>query len=602
MASGRSWSGIVAAAVVAASLASPGVAGAAAAPARDITKFACPDDLDSAFTDVEGTTHEVAIECLFEFGVANGTSPTTFSPSGNVTRGQLATLIARALSLAGAPLDPAAAGFTDLGGTVHTDAINALANLGIITGKTPTTFAPDALATRAQTASIVGRSIPGGLPENPPDAFVDDEGATAHEAFINQLAAVGIISGITADRFDPDASLSRGAAASVVARGFDFAVEHGFAAPVVAEDDLSAALRGQEEAPGPGDDDAFGSVQLLVGGLPGLLCVQWDIDGPLSSDPNAAHVHIGPAGVPGPVVLTLPTPDVIAGERLFSRACISDQDQGVIDAMVANPANHYVNVHTATFPDGAIRGQLTVFETPLGTVLTGAEVAPGPGEANAGGDAFVDTMSDGETICSFLIYDGAGVPAAAHIHAAAPGAAGPTVVTLPPFDIDGPVSDGCVGGLDPALVADIAANPANYYVNVHTDGFPDGAVRGQLELSAFLGASLTGAAEVPGPGDDDGDGFAFIDLLGDGRMCVHISVRRLDRVTAAHIHEAAAGAAGPVVVTLAPPLFGSSDACVDVDPALFDDLVANPADYYVDVHTQPFPDGAVRGQLQVLPG
>ena len=39
---------------------------------------------------------------------------------------------------------------------------------------------------------------------------------------------------------------------------------------------------------------------------------------------------------------------------------------------------------------------------------------------------------------------------AAHIHKAAVGAAGPIVVTLPPFD--DVFSDGCIGGLDPALL------------------------------------------------------------------------------------------------------------------------------------------------------
>ncbi len=39
---------------------------------------------------------------------------------------------------------------------------------------------------------------------------------------------------------------------------------------------------------------------------------------------------------------------------------------------------------------------------------------------------------------------------------------------------------GCVSGVDPALIGEIIANPAGYYVNVHTTPFPGGAVRGQL--------------------------------------------------------------------------------------------------------------------------
>ena len=593
----RSWVKVVVLVAVIAALSAPAPVGADAAPARDITKFACPANGDSPFTDVPGNAHEVGIECLFLFGIVNGTGATTFSPGSNVTRGQLATIIARALALAGVTFDITDAGFTDLGGSVHTDAINALANLQVITGKTPTTFDPDGLATRAQTASIVARTLPEGLPANPPDAFTDDEGATAHEGAINALAAVGIISGVTPSQYAPDQSLNRGAAASLAARAFDFAVEIGLAGPPLGGDEVLAALSPANVSPGPGQAGAAGSVAVLGGNLPGLLCVHWDIDGPFTSAPTSAHVHAGAPGATGPVVLTLPTPQVAAGERLFSFGCVSGVSDAAIDAVLANPAGHYVDVETSGSPNGALRGQLTRFATPLGSVLTSSEVAPGPGEPDAGGDAPIDVLADGRTVCVSLFYDGADTPTSASIHKAAPGATAPAVITLPPFDPDGPVSDGCVGGLDPAVVSDLAANPAAYYVQINTNTRPNGAVRGQLALSRFLDAELDGPSEVPGPGDPDGTGFAFIDVLGDGRICAFVSAQRVDRVVAAHIHKAAPDAAGPIVVPLPAPIFGAVNECVDADPALIADLAANPEDYYVNVHTQAFPNGAIRGQL-----
>ena len=593
-----SWGKVVVLATVVVAALAPAPAGAAAAPARDITKFACPADETSPFSDVPGNAHEIGIECLFILGVVSGTSPTTFSPGNRITRGQLATLVARALALTGLPLDTADAGFTDLGGSVHTDAINALANLGVLTGKTPTRFDPDGPATRAQTASVAARTIPVGLPASPPDAFTDDEGATAHENAINQLAALGIISGVDENRYDPDAPLNRGPAASLAARVLDFVTEIGLIAPPFGGQEVIAALSGANVAGGTGDAGASGSVRLLAGDLPGLLCVLWDIDGPLASAPTSAHVHSGAPGATGPVVLTLPTPQVAAGGRLFSTGCVSGDNASALNAIIGNPEGHYVDIETTSAPNGAVRGQLARQTTPLGTVISAAEVVPGPGEAGAGGDAVVDLLSDGRSLCVGVFYEGDETPTSAAIHKAAAGAAGAAVVALPAFDADGPVADGCVN-VDPAVITDLAANPAAYYVQVNTAARPNGAARGQLSRSQFLGGGLLGSSEVPGPGDPDGRGFASLDIIGDGRICLNLSANRVDRVTAAHIHKAPPNAAGPIVVPLPAPIFGNVSGCVDADPALVADIGTNPGSYYVNVHTQAFPNGAVRGQLQI---
>jgi hypothetical protein len=291
-------------------------------------------------------------------------------------------------------------------------------------------------------------------------------------------------------------------------------------------------------------------------------------------------------------VLTIPPPASGSGTH---NACFPGLDQAIIDGIFADPAAYYFNVHTAQFPNGAIRGQLSAVASAATTSLLGTEEAPGPGETAGHGGVEIDTLADGTTVCGFLQYAGAGTPTAAHIHKAAPGVAGPIVVTLSPFD--GPFSDGCVGGLAPTLVADIAAHPTDYYVNVHTNDFPNGAVRGQLETLVTLGTLLTGGAEVPGPGDPDGGGDASILLVGDDVLCATIHVRGTAKPTAAHVHKAAAGVAGPVVVALPTPIFNSAFDCTQIDPALYDDIAASPSAYYVNVHTADLPGGAVRGQL-----
>jgi hypothetical protein len=114
-----------------------------------------------------------------------------------------------------------------------------------------------------------------------------------------------------------------------------------------------------------------------------------------------------------------------------------------------------------------------------------------------------------------------------------------------------------------------------------------------------LSASLTGGAEVPGPGDPDGFGFARLTVdLTTGEICYRLSVARVDDITASHIHVGGPGVAGPVVVPLDPPVTGLSTGCVNADPALAADIVANPGGYYINVHSAEHAPGAVRGQLQ----
>jgi hypothetical protein len=115
-----------------------------------------------------------------------------------------------------------------------------------------------------------------------------------------------------------------------------------------------------------------------------------------------------------------------------------------------------------------------------------------------------------------------------------------------------------------------------------------------------LSAALNGPSEVP-PGDPDGSGVAHVALnQGQGRVCFEISVSNiLLPATAAHIHVAPAGVAGPIVVPLkAPDATGTSAGCVEnVDPDLIKPVRQHAEDYYVKVHNATFPVGPVRGQL-----
>lgn len=116
---------------------------------------------------------------------------------------------------------------------------------------------------------------------------------------------------------------------------------------------------------------------------------------------------------------------------------------------------------------------------------------------------------------------------------------------------------------------------------------------------ATLSTSLTGSEEIPGPGDPDGKGSATLDIYVSGVICYSLKIKSIDTPNAAHIHEARAGVAGPVVVPL--PLVGlkgkTYSNCVSTTPEQAADILETPTDYYVNIHNVMYPAGAIRGQL-----
>jgi hypothetical protein len=80
-------------------------------------------------------------------------------------------------------------------------------------------------------------------------------------------------------------------------------------------------------------------------------------------------------------------------------------------------------------------------------------------------------------ICYSLTWSGIGTPFAAHIHNGLRGVEGPVVV---PLSTKAPVKHSACVGVKKSLLAAIKKKPSNYYVNVHTQKYMGGAIRGQL--------------------------------------------------------------------------------------------------------------------------
>jgi hypothetical protein len=107
-------------------------------------------------------------------------------------------------------------------------------------------------------------------------------------------------------------------------------------------------------------------------------------------------------------------------------------------------------------------------------------------------------------------------------------------------------------------------------------------------------AILTGAAEVPGAGDTDGTGFAVITIDGT-TLRYNVWTQNIAAPTQAHIHTGAAGVAGGVLIALSVDTLTNGSTPITAEVA--DQIKANPAGFYVNVHNADFPNGAVRGQL-----
>ena len=116
-------------------------------------------------------------------------------------------------------------------------------------------------------------------------------------------------------------------------------------------------------------------------------------------------------------------------------------------------------------------------------------------------------------------------------------------------------------------------------------------------LAAEYGAVLNGDNET-GAGDTDGWGRVNLNISDTvNTVCADIEVRSLGRVTAVQIHRGGPGVDGPAVVNLDRPDDGDEDDCDDVGDTLSDELQANPGGFYVQVRTEDFPSGAIRGQI-----
>jgi hypothetical protein len=135
-----------------------------------------------------------------------------------------------------------------------------------------------------------------------------------------------------------------------------------------------------------------------------------------------------------------------------------------------------------------------------------------------------------------------------------------------------------------------------------------------------LTVGLNGANEVGTTGDKNGSGKIHLDFFAAATaatipeelrdtpyICYDLTVRNVQPLAeqiGMHIHEGDRKENGLIQVSLAGDaaeiVEENGRPCVAVDPEVFDDILEDPSDYYVNYHTDDHPSGAIRGQLHAF--
>ena len=344
---------------------------------------------------------------------------------------------------------------------------------------------------------------------------------------------------------------------------------------------FTSTLTGEEEVP-PVPTGAVGSGTLTFDAATLGVTGSINLDGMTAT---AAHVHIGDVGVNGPIVVPLTetapgTWSVPSGSTLTQAQATALANGGL-----------YFNAHSTAFPNGEIRGQIgrDVFNVQL---TPRQEVPPPQSQASGTGRLVLDPATRKFTAS----IDVAGMEAtAAHIHVGAPGVNGPIVFPL----TETPAGSGIwVAAPDATLTeAQLAQLRAGeLYFNAHSQAFPNGEIRGQIARTVGT-AQLSEAEEVPPTSST---------ATGTGTLVINPATREASggittdgiTATAAHVHLAAPGVNGAIIV----PLASSSPDVWAVPPGTrltAEQFAAfKQGNLYFNAHSQRFPNGEIRGQIR----
>lgn len=415
----------------------------------------------------------------------------------------------------------------------------------------------------------------------------------------------GVVIGLDQDAGDPGL-FTAPAGAMLDAAGVDRLLEGGLYINVHTAAVPSGELRGQllpvdfvlrfadlsgfESVPKV-DSVATGRAAITLNEVTGALVVQARVTG--LDDATQAHVHEAYAGNTGGVLVALNQDGADPGRWFVEDATLNAAGLAAFAA-----GRLYVNVHSPANPAGEVRGQVL----PDGVVVIFAELS-GLQEVPA-----VDTRATG--LAALTLNDAASLltihvntsrindATGAHLHNAFGGVSGPVEIGL--VQDGGNAAHWSAEEQALSVVQLDALRAGSTYVNVHSPDYLAGEIRGQVIPDGILFAlgRLDGSQEVPPVATAAGGTFAVTVDPAALTLVAHANTSGLVNPTAAHLHDAYAGATGGVAVGLIQDPVESTRWSADGVAIDAGQLAAFAAGrLYVNVHTGANPPGEIRGQV-----
>lgn len=344
---------------------------------------------------------------------------------------------------------------------------------------------------------------------------------------------------------------------------------------------LGATLFGEQEAP-PVVTGAVGTGTLSLDLPSRNLRGSITLDGMTAT---AAHIHQGNVGVSGPIIVPL----VETAPGTWSVPAGSFLTEAQVNTLLAG--GMYFNAHTTLNPSGEIRGQIG--REVFASRLSGAQEAP-PTPSTATGTGVLSLDPANNKFSARITVAGMAVTVA-HIHEAVPGVSGPIVFPLTETAAGSGV---WVTAPDATMTAAQLATlrSGGFYFNAHSTAFPTGEIRGQI--GHYVGsARLTGAEEVPPTASvATGTGTLVIDMA-NRNASGRITLAGVT-ATAAHVHQAAPGVNGPIIVPLTSA--GGGVWTVPANSRLTAEqfLAFKQGNLYYNAHSALLPTGEIRGQIR----